>query len=69
MKKLDNVTIYNPDGETGIIAFNIKNVFPQDGASFLSSKGIAVRAGTHCAKTGSALIECVRFYAGFLILL
>ena len=50
LKKLDNVILYNADSTTGIIAFNIKDVFAQDAAGYLSSKGIAVRSGNHCAK-------------------
>ena len=46
----DNVIIYNKDARNGIIAFNIKNVFAQDEATLLNSKGIAVRSGQHCAK-------------------
>lgn len=49
LQVLDNVEIYNPNG-VGPIAFNIKGVFSQDMASLLNSKGIAVRAGQHCAK-------------------
>lgn len=42
--------IINPDSETGIVAFNMKGVFAQDGATFLNSRGIACRSGNHCAK-------------------
>ena len=49
LKQLDNVEIYN-ENATGPIAFNIKGVFSQDAASLFNSKGIAVRAGQHCAK-------------------
>lgn len=49
MKKLDNIEIYNEHG-IGPIAFNIKGVFSQDGASLFNTYGIAVRAGQHCAK-------------------
>ncbi len=49
MKKLDNIEIYN-EKSTGAIAFNIKGVFSQDGASLFNTYGIAVRAGQHCAK-------------------
>ena len=42
--------IYNPHSEAAIVTFNIKDVFAQDGATFLNSKGIAVRSGQHCAK-------------------
>lgn len=50
LKELDNVIIYNEDSESGIITFNIKNVFAQDAASFFNYHGIAVRSGEHCAK-------------------
>ncbi len=50
----DKVKIYNPTSESGIITFNVYDkgqlIFPQDMASFLSSRGIAVRSGQHCAK-------------------
>ena len=46
----DNVEVYNPNGDTGIIAFNVKNIFAQDAASYIGSQGIAVRSGNHCAK-------------------
>ena len=49
MKKLDNIEIYNEHG-IGPIAFNIKGVFSQDGASLFNTYGIAIRAGQHCAK-------------------
>ena len=49
MKQLDNIEIYNEESQ-GAIAFNIKGVFSQDGASLFNTYGIAVRAGNHCAK-------------------
>ncbi len=50
LKKNGNAIIYNEDADSGIITFNIKDVFPQDVATYLSSKGVFVRSGTHCAK-------------------
>ena len=50
LEKNDNIVLYNKNAESGIITFNFKNVFAQDGASLLNSKGIAVRSGQHCAK-------------------
>lgn len=50
LKKLDNLILYNPSSPTGIVAFNVKDVFAQDAAGYLNSKGIAVRSGNHCAK-------------------
>lgn len=47
---MDNVDVYNPYNDTGIITFNIKGVFAQDAASYFNANGIAVRSGQHCAK-------------------
>lgn len=45
-----DVILYNKNADTGIITFNFKGVFAQDGASLLNSKGVCVRSGNHCAK-------------------
>ena len=50
LKELDNIILYNPNADSGIITFNVKNVFAQDTASLFNSYGIAVRSGQHCAK-------------------
>jgi cysteine desulfurase/selenocysteine lyase len=50
LSKLDNVIIYNKDNDSGIITFNIKDVFCQDAGTYFNSKGIALRSGHHCAK-------------------
>lgn len=50
LEKTNMAEIYNPHSEAGIVTFNIKGVFAQDGATFLNSKGIACRSGNHCAK-------------------
>lgn len=50
LSKLDNVEIINANSECGIVAFNIKGVFAQDAASYISKNNICVRAGNHCAK-------------------
>ncbi len=69
MKQLDNVEIYNADNDSGIVTFNIKDVFSQDAATYFSDHGIAVRSGQHCAKllmdklnTSSTLRASVYFY-------
>ncbi|MCL4366239.1 cysteine desulfurase [Patescibacteria group bacterium] len=49
LSKIKALTIYGPQKRAGIIAFNIKGIHPHDLASFLDQKGIAVRAGLHCA--------------------
>lgn len=50
LKNFDKLEILNPLSENGILTFNIKGVFPQDEATLLNYKGIAVRSGEHCAK-------------------
>ena len=50
LKQLENVILYNENAESGIITFNIKDVFAQDAATYFNSKGICVRSGQHCAK-------------------
>lgn len=50
LKKLDNVDVYNLTSESGIVTFNVKNVFSQDAAGYFNTKNIAVRSGNHCAK-------------------
>ena len=54
IKALDNVIVYNAHAENGICTFNVtdhgKLVPAQDVASYLNTKGIAVRSGQHCAK-------------------
>jgi len=44
------VTVYNANSEAGIVTFNINDVFAQDAATYLNSKGITCRSGQHCAK-------------------
>ena len=48
--KGSNIIIYNPRAEAGILTFNIPGRFPQDEATYLNYKGIAVRSGQHCDK-------------------
>lgn len=50
LKKNGNAILYNEDADSGIVTFNIKDVFAQDVATYLSSKGVFVRSGQHCAK-------------------
>ena len=50
VKDINNITIYNADTKSGIIAFNIDDIFSQDTAVYLNHYKICVRAGNHCAK-------------------
>ena len=50
LKDFDKIKILNTLCENGILTFNIDGVFPQDEATLLNYKGIAIRSGEHCAK-------------------
>ena len=50
LSKCDNLEIYNIHNLSAPLTFNVKGVFAQDAAGYLSSKNIAVRSGNHCAK-------------------
>ncbi|MCR5185022.1 MAG: aminotransferase class V-fold PLP-dependent enzyme [Bacilli bacterium] len=52
IKKLEgsNIVIYNKTADSGILTFNVPGRFPQDEATYLNYKGIAVRSGLHCDK-------------------
>lgn len=50
LQTIDHVQLVNPEADAGIIAFNIRNIFPQDVGMYLNSLNIAVRTGNHCSK-------------------
>ncbi len=54
LRELPYIELYGCDtkraNKTGIIAFNVKDVHPHDVATILDSKGVAIRAGHHCAQ-------------------
>lgn len=47
---LKYIDIINIESDSGIVAFNINNIFSQDIAYYLNKYNICVRAGNHCAK-------------------
>ena len=47
---LSHIDIINLEADSGIVAFNVENIFSQDVAYFLNKYNICVRAGNHCAK-------------------
>ena len=51
LKELDNITIYNENNISSIVAFNIKEIFSQDVSVYLDKHNICIRSGNHCAKT------------------
>lgn len=50
LEKIPNITMYNKKSDSGILAFNINDVFAQDSSVYLNHYKIFVRAGNHCAK-------------------
>jgi len=57
LRKMEHIEIYNDDNESNTIAFNIKNVFAQDAASYFAKYNICLRAGQHCAKLMGDVLE------------
>lgn len=50
LKTVPNIIIYNEFSNSGIITFNISDIFAQDLAIYLNKYDICVRSGSHCAK-------------------
>lgn len=50
MKSIKDIILYNETSESGIITFNIKDIFAQDLSIYLNKYNICVRAGNHCTK-------------------
>ena len=50
LEKIPNIVLYNKNSNSGILAFNIKDVFSQDTSLYLNHYNIFVRAGNHCTK-------------------
>ena len=52
LSEVPGLTLYGPAAEarSGVVSFNLRGVHPHDLAAFLDARGIAVRAGNHCAQ-------------------
>lgn len=53
VKKLshcENIRLYNPGAEAGILTFNVNGVFADDAARYLDYLNIYVRSGQHCSR-------------------
>jgi cysteine desulfurase/selenocysteine lyase len=53
LETIPGVTLYgprNPELKGAVVAFNVEGIHPHDGAALLDERGIAVRAGHHCAQ-------------------
>ena len=46
----------NLEADSGIVAFNVEGIFPEDVAYYLNKYKICVRAGNHCAKLTKNII-------------
>ena len=57
LEEIDNVTIYNKNTDSGIVLFNINDIFAEDTSQYLNHYHICVRAGNHCAKMVKDEIE------------
>jgi len=50
LSAIRHIDIINEECDSGILAFNVDGIFPQDVAIYLDKYNICVRAGNHCAK-------------------
>ena len=48
--KIPHIDIINFEADSGIVTFNVNDIFSQDVAFYLNKYQICVRAGNHCAK-------------------
>ncbi|MPZ49353.1 MAG: SufS family cysteine desulfurase [Dehalococcoidia bacterium] len=62
MSALPEVTIYgpkDPEERVGVVAFNYGDIHPHDLSQVLDQRGIAIRAGHHCAQPLMRRLDCV----------
>src|SRR5699024_77505 len=53
LREVDGLTVIGPAAPVnrgGVVSFTLEGVHPHDVAQLLDSRGVAVRAGHHCAK-------------------
>lgn len=52
LAEVPGLQLYGPsaDQRSGVVSFNLRGAHPHDLAAFLDERGIAVRAGNHCAQ-------------------
>jgi len=50
LKNISHITIINEESDSGIVSFNVDDIFAQDVAVYLNKYDICVRSGSHCAK-------------------
>ncbi len=50
LSSIKHIDLITTECDSGIIAFNVDDIFPQDVAIYLDKYNVCVRAGNHCAK-------------------
>ncbi len=51
LQTIDGVTVYGPAGDRGgLVSFNLEGIHPHDVAQAFDARGVAIRAGHHCAQ-------------------
>ena len=50
LSQIPHISIINEESDSGIVSFNVDDIFAQDVAVYLNKYNICVRAGNHCAK-------------------
>ncbi len=53
MREIDDLELYgpeDPEGRAGVISFNHRSIHPHDLGTYLDRRGVAIRAGHHCAQ-------------------
>jgi|SRR5690625_223684 len=59
MNTVEDLTIYGPEKRAALVTFNLADVHSHDLSTVLDSKGIAIRAGHHCAQPLMKWLEVV----------
>ncbi len=57
LKEQKNIIPYHDFNDSGIITFNVKNIFAQDVATYLSTKNDYIRNGSHCATCRASIYD------------
>lgn len=59
LEKLDGVQLYTGAAQTGVLSLRLRDMDSEDAARMLACRGIAVRAGLHCAPLAHESAETV----------
>lgn len=54
---IQHIDILNLEADSGIVTFNVEDIFAEDVAYYLNKYGICVRAGSHCAKLAKDVVK------------